>query len=166
MKRSKEEVTFFEKKVTKKTFAPLRARWDRTGPAPREAEQKFFARFFSKKRSSSGFTLLEVMAALVIAALATVVLLQAGFAGAAENRAAADYGDALSRAESRLASFGPLTPIQPEQLAGDDGGGFFWSVNITKLQTEGPLSLYDIALTESFGGRRLTLDTSRLAPTR
>ena len=107
MKRSKEEVTFFEKKVTKKTFAPLRARWDRTGPAPREAEQKFFARFFSKKRSSSGFTLLEVMAALVIAALATVVLLQAGFAGAAENRAAADYGDALSRAESRLASFGP-----------------------------------------------------------
>jgi hypothetical protein len=39
-------------------------------------------------------------------------------------------------------------------------------VNNTKLQTEGPLSLYDIALTESFGGRRLTLDTSRLAPTR
>jgi general secretion pathway protein I len=106
------------------------------------------------------------MAALVIAALATVVLLQAGFAGAAENRAAADYGDALSRAQSRLASFGPLTPIQPEQLSGDDGGGFSWSVDITKLQTEGPLSLYDIALTESFGGRRLTLDTSRLAPTR
>ncbi len=126
--------------------------------------------FFEKKGappgSSSGFTLLEVMAALVIAALATVVLLQAGFAGAAENRAAADYGNALSRAESRLASLGPLTPVQPEQLSGDDGGGFLWSLEITRLQTAGPLSLYDIALTESFGGRRLTLRTRRLAPTR
>jgi len=47
----KEAVTFFEKKVTKKTFGPLRAGF---GPhavqTPREAVQKFFARFFSKKR--------------------------------------------------------------------------------------------------------------------
>jgi len=151
VKRSK-EVTFFEKKVTKKTFA-----WGRglSGVS-----------FASLAGASNGFTLLEVMAALVIAALATIVLLQAGFTGAAENRAAADYGDALSRAQSRLASFGPLTPIQPEQLAGDDGGGFSWSVDITKLQTAGALSLYGIALTESFGGRHVTLETSRLAPTR
>jgi general secretion pathway protein I len=111
----------------------------------------------------AGFTLIEVMAALVIAALATVVLLQAGFTGAAENRAASGYDEALSRAQSRLASFGTLTAIQPETLSGDDGGGYRWQVVITKLQDSGPLALYGIDLTERFGGRQVRLDTERVA---
>jgi hypothetical protein len=39
---------FFEKKK-QKTFTPLRAGLARNGPTPREAEQKFFGYFFSKK---------------------------------------------------------------------------------------------------------------------
>ena len=36
----------------------------------------------------------------------------------------------MVRAQSRLASIGVLTPLQPEQLSGDDGGGFHWQVDI------------------------------------
>jgi general secretion pathway protein I len=114
-------------------------------------------------RNEAGFTLIEVMAALVIASLAIVVLLQAGFTGAAENLAAARYQQALSRAQSRLASFGPLTPIAPGTLSGDDGGGYRWRVDITALQTAKPLALYGISVTESFGARSLVLRTERLA---
>jgi general secretion pathway protein I len=114
-------------------------------------------------RTDSGFTLIEVMAALVIASLAIVVLLQAGFTGAAENQAAARYQQALSRAQSRLASFGPLTPIAPGTLSGDDGGGYAWQVDITQLQAAKPLALYGITITEIFGSRRVVLQTERLA---
>ena len=40
VKAGKEDVTFFEKKVTKKTFGPLRAGRDRYGPTPLETNQK------------------------------------------------------------------------------------------------------------------------------
>jgi hypothetical protein len=43
----KKAVTFFEKKVTKKTFGPLRRIV--APPRAREAVQKFFGYFFSKK---------------------------------------------------------------------------------------------------------------------
>jgi general secretion pathway protein I len=114
-------------------------------------------------RNNAGFTLIEVMAALVIAALAIVVLLQAGFTGAAENQAALRYDQALSRAQSRLASFGTLTPIQAETLSGDDGSGFRWQVKITRVTGNGPLGLYAVDLTETFGGREVELRTERLA---
>jgi len=114
-------------------------------------------------KSEAGFTLIEVMAALVIASLAIVVLLQAGFTGAAENLAAARYQQALSRAQSRLASFGPLTPVAPGTLSGDDGGGYRWQADITELQAAKPLALYGIRITESFGARRVVLQTERLA---
>jgi general secretion pathway protein I len=115
-------------------------------------------------RSEAGFTLIEVMAALVIAALSITVLLQAGFTGAAENLDAGRTEQALSRAQSRLASFGPLTPIQPGTWSGDDGGGYRWQVEITKIQEVGTLGLYAIDLTERFGSRQVVLQTAKLAP--
>jgi general secretion pathway protein I len=115
-------------------------------------------------KNSAGFTLIEVIAALVIAALAIVVLLQAGFTGAVENQAAARYDQALSRAQSRLASFGTLTPIQSKTLSGDDGGGYCWQVKITKLLGNAQLQLYAIDVSETVGGRVVELQTERLAP--
>jgi general secretion pathway protein I len=116
-----------------------------------------------KRRQDGGFTLLEVMVAFVIAGLATIVLLRAGFSGAQQDRAAAQIEDATARAQSRLASLGVLTPLRTEQLSGDDGGGYRWLVSIRLLQQSGPLALYAITLTERFGGRGVTLRTERLA---
>jgi prepilin-type N-terminal cleavage/methylation domain-containing protein len=114
-------------------------------------------------RNSNGFTLIEVMAALVIAALAIVVLLQAGFTCAAENQAATRYDQALSRTQSRLASIGTLIPVQAETLSGDDGGGYRWHVKMTRLAGNGQIGLYALDLTESFGSRQVELQTERLA---
>ncbi len=115
--------------------------------------------------NDNGFTLLEVMAAFVIAALATIILYKAGFDGAAETATAARYQQAVVRAQSRLASIGALTPLHAMRAHGDDGGGFSWQINIVPGQSVGPLTLYAVQVTESFGNRHVTLSTQRLGPT-
>jgi hypothetical protein len=104
------------------------------------------------------------MASFIIAAAAIAVLLQAGFTAAAQNRAAATTQQLLARAQSRLASIGTLTALAPMNVAGDDGGGYRFALSIAPAGASGGLTLYDIRLTESFGARRVTLATARLAP--
>jgi general secretion pathway protein I len=116
------------------------------------------------RHPEAGFTLLEVMVAFVIAALAMVVLYQAGFNGATETATAARYQEAVVRAQSRLASVGVLTRLQPEQLSGDDGGGFHWQLRIASVQSNDTLTLYAVRVTESFGNRQVALVTELLAP--
>jgi general secretion pathway protein I len=111
-----------------------------------------------------GFTLLEVLAAFIIAAAAIVVLLKAGFTAAAENRSAAITQDMLARAQSRLASVGTLTALGPLTASGDDGGGYTWSLAIAPVNAANNLTLYDIRLTEMFGPHSITLTTERLGP--
>lgn len=115
-------------------------------------------------RPDSGFTLLEVMVAFVIAALASLVLYQVAFNAAAQSLTAARYQEALARAQSRLAALGPLTPLQPGRSGGDDGGGFSWEMSITPEQSNGQITLYAVRLTERFGARAVTLATQRVAP--
>jgi len=112
--------------------------------------------------SDSGFTLLEVMVAFVIASLATIVLYQAGFNGVLETSTAARYQEAVVRAQSRLASIGTLTRLAPLQAQGDDGGGYHWQLTIAPEQSTGTVTLYSVQVTESFGTRQVVLTTERL----
>lgn len=114
------------------------------------------------QQGEAGFTLLEVMVAFVIAALASIALYRAGFNGVADGAAAARYQDAVVRAESRLASVGTLTPLRPQEVHGDDGGGFRWRLSIRKLRHSGTVTLYAVRVTETFGDRRVTLATERV----
>lgn len=77
-----------------------------------------------------GFTLLEVLVAFVIAALALGVLYDGTVSGLRTARTADRYGEAVSRAQSRLAAVGQGTPLVPGTRAGDDGDGFRWRVRI------------------------------------
>ena len=113
-------------------------------------------------RRDAGFTLLEVMVAFVIAGLASAVLYQAGFNGAVETATAGRYQEAVVRAQSRLASIGVLTPVQAEQLSGDDGGGFRWQLSMAPENTNNGITLYSVRVTEIFGSRQVTLATQRL----
>jgi general secretion pathway protein I len=113
--------------------------------------------------AEAGFTLLEVMAAFVIAAFGSILLYQAGFEGSASAVAAARLQEAVVRAQSRLASVGVLTPLQPEQLSGDDGGGYHWRLSIMPDQSNGTFSLYQVQVTERYGNRQVTLATERLS---
>jgi general secretion pathway protein I len=115
-----------------------------------------------RRDAMAGFTLLEVMAAFVIAAFGSILLYQAGFEGTAGAVAAARLQEAVVRAQSRLASVGVLTALQPGQLSGDDGGGYHWRLSIMPDQSNGTLSLYQVQVTEQYGNRQVTLATERL----
>lgn len=73
-----------------------------------------------------GFTLLEVLVAFIIAALALAALLQGSTGGLQNARTAAHYGEAVARAQSRLAAL--TATLQPGEQTGDDGGGYTWRV--------------------------------------
>ena len=81
-----------------------------------------------------GFTLLEVLVAFLIAALALGALSQGAAGGLQSARVSGHYQEALSRARSRLAA---LETPEPGETSGDDGGGFSWQVRVTPLATAG-----------------------------
>lgn len=90
-------------------------------------------------RRDHGFTLLEVLVAFIIAALAMGEL----FSVAASDLRAVDvagrYEEALSRARSHLAAVGPNGALTPGEQQGDDGGGYHWAVRIAVVTSAPPL---------------------------
>ncbi|MGI4950559.1 MAG: prepilin-type N-terminal cleavage/methylation domain-containing protein [Janthinobacterium lividum] len=76
----------------------------------------------------AGFTLVEVLVAFVIAAFAVAALVQGGATGLQSTRVAAHSQEAVSRAQSRLASLSAA--LQPGEQSGDDGGGYLWRTRV------------------------------------
>ena len=122
-----------------------------------------------------GFTLLEVMVAFIIAALATGALLQGVGGGLQSTRVAAHTQEAVSRARSRLAALSGA-PLQPGEQRGDDGGGFTWLTRVTPAATAsappGPggtkrAVLYTLAVSLGWsmdgGSRAVVLESQRVA---
>ena len=133
------------------------------------------------RRDDSGFTLLEVLVALAIAALALGILLQGTVAGLAAAQRAGLYEEALERARSHMAALASSGALSPLDEAGDDGGGYRWRHRVAVLRSEtvgsgetgGPRStdavvtLYAVSVAITYAtedGREsgVTLDTERL----
>jgi general secretion pathway protein I len=81
-------------------------------------------------RSDTGFTLLEVVVAVAIAALAMVGLFEAGTGGIFAVDTAAHAEEALERAQSHLAAVGRDAALVQGDLSGDDGGGYRWQLSV------------------------------------
>src|SRR5437763_1213556 len=77
-----------------------------------------------------GFTLLEVVVALAIAALALVGLFRAGSDGVFAADTASRTEEALQRAQSRLAAVGLDAALVQGDFEGDDGGGYRWRLRV------------------------------------
>lgn len=134
-------------------------------------------------RRDDGFTLLEVLVAFVIAAMALGLLFEAAADGVTAVRAAGRTEEAVSRAKSHLAALGRDVMLADGTFEGDDGDGYRWRIRIAPVATSAPaalpapggvrpwpLTLYAIAVTLSWtqDGRdyEVVLRTERLTARR
>ena len=128
-----------------------------------------------------GFTLLEVLVAFTIAALALVVLFNAGLAGLHSTQAASHYEQAIARARSHLTAAVHASPLVSGDWQGDDGGGFRWHLRVAPVASTTvkpvnavtlrgsasfPLTLYAVTVSVAWrdGGvaREVRLDTEQI----
>ena len=84
------------------------------------------------ENTQSGFTLIEVIVALAIAALGLTMLVVATGTGLTNATAAAETIEATERAQSHLDALGRLTALRPGVQFGDDGGGYSWRVAVSE----------------------------------
>ena len=125
-----------------------------------------------------GFTLLEVLVAFVIAALAIGAVVRVARASLAAARAAGQYDEAVARAQSHLAALSAL-PLSESDRQGDEAGGYHWHVRITaaasthpaselRLIPPGAVTLYRIAVTilwrQDGHARAVQLNSAQLGP--
>ena len=125
-----------------------------------------------RKPDEAGFTLLEVLIAFIIAALALAVLFRGGLGGVQAAAVAGRYAEAVSRVQSHLAASTTGDALVASDRQGDEGHGFHWRVRIVPVAVTtpdptaraGPLvALFDVSAAESWveNGRTRTvqLDT-------
>jgi general secretion pathway protein I len=82
-----------------------------------------------------GFSLLEVLIALIISGIALAAVFQAASATMRATTTAARYQEAVSRAVSHLDGAG--ANLMPGEQDGDDGGGFHWHVLVRPVDSTG-----------------------------
>ena len=136
----------------------------------------------AKRSDSKGFTLLEVLIAFTIAALALGVMMSVATEGQQSVRVGGRYEEALSRAKSHMAALADEATLPEGTMQGDDGHGYQWHLNIRQTgvaqsgtETDQPSSapniskpiLYAVEVAVSWGGqegriRQVLLRSQRL----
>jgi general secretion pathway protein I len=121
---------------------------------------------------TAGFTLLEVLVALIISIVALIGLFRVGASGLIAVDTAGRTEEAIERAQSHLAAIGRDAALAPVDAEGDDGGGFRWHVSVRQImarQAAGgapALAAYDVEVVISWRGgsrnRQVALQTLRL----
>jgi general secretion pathway protein I len=118
------------------------------------------------RTAASGFTLIEVLVALAIAALGLGFLMLAAGTGLGNSGLADRTIEATRLAQSHLAQAGVTVPLRPGEQSGDDGGGYSWRVRISQPLTHTgapsatapqlPLGLYTVEVTVSWRSGAVT----------
>jgi general secretion pathway protein I len=125
------------------------------------------------------FTLLEVVVALAIAALAIVGLFQAASGGLLAVNTAGRVEEAVQRAQSHLAAVGRSAALIQGEFTDDDGGGYHWRLRARPVATRqvaapdgnptASATLFDVEVANSWPGRSgersVVLKTMRLSAT-
>jgi general secretion pathway protein I len=126
----------------------------------------------SRPGKMDGFTLIEVLVAFTIMALALGVLLQTFATGLRNLGTAESYTTAASQARSKLAEIGPIVPLEIGEHSGDFANGFAWRARVEPYAPAVPegvpggprLAGFEVEVTVSWsGGREVSLTTLRLA---
>ncbi|TDV50167.1 general secretion pathway protein I [Pseudomonas graminis] len=110
----------------------------------------------------AGFTLLEMLAALVVMALCSGVLLMA-FGQSARSLQQVDRADRLSQAARSVFDDQAVGVLQPGQSSGVMDDGIQWAMGVSALPTRaGQPRLLRVDLTVSEGRRQARFSTLRL----
>ena len=126
----------------------------------------------SRPGKADGFTLIEVLVAFTIMALALGVLLQTFATGLRNLGTAESYTTAALQARSKLAEIGPIVPLEIGEHSGELADGFAWRASVEPYAPAVPedvpggprLAGFEVEVTVSWsGGREVTLTTLRLA---
>jgi general secretion pathway protein I len=131
---------------------------------------------FAEPRRAGGFTLIEVLAALVVAGLAMSAIVGVFGNSLAGNAVVSDTETALALAEERLALAGAVTVLRPGSDKGIFAGRFAWQTTVSRYvdggdskETAQPNAtelLYriavDIVWQDGRHSRQLALSTLRL----
>jgi general secretion pathway protein I len=88
-----------------------------------------------RRNRQDGFTLLEVLVAFAIVAIALAALIEGAGFGLSAVSQAGRYEEALSRARSHLAAVGPNVDRLVGEHTDDDGGGFRWALDVRPFTT-------------------------------
>ncbi|MDD4913406.1 MAG: prepilin-type N-terminal cleavage/methylation domain-containing protein [Methylococcales bacterium] len=80
-----------------------------------------------------GFSLLEVLMAFAIMAVAITIILRIFGSGVNNAIVSEEYSIAVQIAESLMARTGIETPLQIGELSGIEGGKYVWLVDISEL---------------------------------
>lgn len=105
-----------------------------------------------------GFTLLEVIAAILLLGIAFAALLKVAGGAMALSRNAADRDEAALWARSLLDSAFVTTPVEPGRRSGRFDARYQWTLTTTPWQApgsrtgSGPLALYRLDLAVRWGG--------------
>jgi general secretion pathway protein I len=123
----------------------------------------------------AGFTLLEVIVALAIAAVALVGLFQTGSGGFFAVDTAARAQEAVQRAQSHFAAVGRDAALVQGDFTDEDGGGYRWRLSVRPAATRqvpaggnanATETLFDVEVAISWpshsGDRAVVLKTLRL----
>lgn len=86
------------------------------------------------RRLSRGYTLIEVLVAFMILALALTVLLRIFSGGVRSIGVTSDYAEAVLIGESRLATAGIDDTLAPGETSGVEGDGFHWTRRVTRYE--------------------------------
>jgi general secretion pathway protein I len=124
-------------------------------------------------RRQRGFTLIEIIVALAILAVALTALFQAFSSGLQATTATERQAAAVMLARSLLDRIGEDIPLAPGEKTGVSDDGQRWSIAIApspliapEHRADSPVLPFDVQVSVATDGRQpVTLTTLRLAPT-